>query len=235
MCDTAHYAELCEQMVSEQLEARGIRDPRVLKAMLQVPREAFVPAEFRAEAYADRALPIDCEQTISQPLIVAMMTEALQLNGSERVLEIGTGSGYQAAVLSRVAREVISIERHEQLAKAATTLLRRLGYDNVTTICGDGTLGCPSPPSFDCPAPFDPTAPFDRIIVTAATASIPPALIDQLTDDGRLVIPLGDSQAPDAATQMLTLLQKRGDKLHRRELTGCRFVPLISNENEQES
>ena len=211
--DPIRYNELREQMVIDQLEAGGIRDSRVLQAMRQIPREAFVPQELRAEAYFDGALPIDCEQTISQPLIVAMMSEALELDGSRRVLEIGTGSGYQAAVLSQLAADVISIERHAALADVASARLTRLGCENVTVFVGDGTLGCPE------------RASFDRITVTAAADCVPPALLEQLVDGGRLIIPLGDP-----SVQTLTLVCKIDGQIVERNLTSCRFVPLVEGE-----
>lgn len=213
MSDTDSYRELRERMIADQIEARGIHDPRVLLAMRTVPREAFVPADLQSKAYADGALPIDCQQTISQPLIVAMMSAALQLRGFERVLEIGTGSGYQAAVLAQLAAEVITLERHETLSRTATELLKELGYDNVITRIADGTLGC---------AEF---APFDRIMVTAGATEIPPALFDQLAEGGRMIIPLGEK-----GVQTLTLVHKRDGKPVREDLTGCRFVPLIADE-----
>jgi protein-L-isoaspartate(D-aspartate) O-methyltransferase len=166
--------------IDEQLVARGIRDPRVLDAMQRVPREAFVPAASREQAYFDRALPIACGQTISQPFMVAVMTEALALDGGERVLEIGTGSGYQTAVLAQLAREVISIERWPELADGARATLAALGYTNISLVVGDGTLGWPS------------AAPFDRILVAAGAPRVPDTLQQQLVPaGGRLVIPVG--------------------------------------------
>ncbi len=206
-----------EQMVTEQLQARGIDDARVLAAMGQIPRELFVPANLQDKSYDDMALPIDCQQTISQPLIVAMMSQALELKGTERVLEVGTGSGYQTAILSQLAAEVISIERHEDLSLTATNRLGQLGCQNVTTIVGDGTRGCPE------------KAPFDRIMVTAAAGETPPALLDQLADDGRLVIPLG-KPLEDGKAQTLTLIHKNKGRLTRTILTGCRFVPLVADD-----
>lgn len=198
-------------MVKHQLRGRGIRDERVLAAMDRVPREAFVPPNIAHEAYHDCALPIDCGQTISQPIIVAMMTEALQLSGDEKVLEIGTGSGYQAAVLAELAAEVYSIERHAELARQAETRIRELGYKNVFIRTGDGSLGWPE------------EAPFDRIIVTAAADECPPALWDQLVEGGVLVGPFGPS-----AEQALYATHKIGGQPQSTILTGCRFVPLIT-------
>ncbi len=198
------------RMVTTQLMARGISSPRVLEVMQTLPRELFMPEAWRTEAYADCAAPIDCGQTISQPYMVALMTEALQLEGTEKVLEIGTGSGYQTAVLSRLAREVVSIERHAELSRQAEKVLNQLGCSNVHLLVGDGTQGAPD------------HAPFDRIIVTAAAERIPPALLEQLADGGLMVLPLG---ADDH--QLLQVLKKRGDQLDREVLTACRFVPLI--------
>jgi len=198
------------EMVERQLRKRGIRDERVLAAMLSVPRHEFVPAEFAAEAYSDRPLPIGHGQTISQPFMVAAMTEALQLSGGERVLEIGAGSGYQAAVLSLLAREVHTVEMHEELAVDSAKRLQRLGYANVQAHVGDGTLGWPE------------EAPFDAIVVTAAAPEIPPPLPAQLTNGGRLVIPVGT-----ADEQRLLFAEKRNTVLSARPLYHCRFVPLL--------
>ena len=198
-------------MVKHQLRSHGIRDERVLAAMGKVPREAFVPVDLAGEAYFDCALPIDCEQTISQPAIVAMMTEALQLTGAERVLEIGTGSGYQAAVLAELAAAVYSIERHAELSRQAGERLKILGYDNVFLKVCDGTLGWPE------------EAPFDRIIVTAAAGECPPALWEQLAEGGVLVGPFGPE-----FEQELYEMHKVGGQPVSKILTGCRFVPLIS-------
>jgi protein-L-isoaspartate(D-aspartate) O-methyltransferase len=198
-------------MVKHQLRARGVRDPQVLAAMERVPREEFVPADIAYEAYDDRALPIDCDQTISQPIIVAMMTEALQVAGSERVLEIGTGSGYQTALLAELAAEVFSIERHAELARRAEQRLHDFGYRNVHIRTGDGTLG------------WAEEAPFDRIIVTAAAEECPPALWEQLAEGGSLVGPFGPS-----SEQALYEMHKIGGQPQSRILTGCRFVPLVA-------
>jgi protein-L-isoaspartate(D-aspartate) O-methyltransferase len=201
---------LRQEMVERQLRKRGIRDERVLAAMLGVPRHEFVPPELAGEAYTDRPLPIGHEQTISQPFMVAAMTAALELSGGERVLEIGTGSGYQAAVLSLLAREVHTVEMHEDLAIHTAELLRRLGYGNVHMHIGDGTLGWPD------------AAPFEAIIVTAAAPDIPPPFAAQLAEGGRLIIPVG---TPDE--QRLLRVEKHGGVLAKRELYHCRFVPLI--------
>jgi protein-L-isoaspartate(D-aspartate) O-methyltransferase len=200
------------EMLRDQLAARGIRDRRVLEAMSRLPRERFVDPEQSVYAYADRALPIACDQTISQPYIVALMTQALELSGRERVLEIGTGSGYQTALLAELAGEVISIERHALLSQQASETLSTLGYRNVSLIVGDGTLGWP------------PAAPYDRIIVTAAADSCPPAVLEQLDNQGLLVIPLGPPKS-----QMLARIQRDAGHFHRTNLTACRFVPLVGS------
>ena len=200
-------------MLRRQLRRRGIVDRRVLAAMEEVPRERFVPPLIRDEAYADRALPIDCHQTISQPYIVGLMTQALELSGNETVLEIGTGSGYQAAVLAELAAEVISIERHAELSREAGRLLERLGYRNVTLVVGDGSLGHAE------------RAPFDRIIVTAAAAQTPPALFTQLAEGGILVIPLGGRDY-----QTLRAIRKVAGQAKAENLSACRFVPLVGSQ-----
>jgi protein-L-isoaspartate(D-aspartate) O-methyltransferase len=207
------FAAARASMVQHQLRARGVRDQRVLDAMGRVPREAFVPAEIEHDAYLDCALPIDCGQTISQPVIVAMMTDALQLSGEERVLEIGTGSGYQTAILAELAGAVYSIERHAELARQAQWRLKNLEYENVQLRTGDGSLGWPE------------EAPFDRIIVTAAGGECPPALWYQLKEGGILVGPFGPS-----TEQSLYEMHKVGGQPQSRVLTGCRFVPLVSND-----
>ncbi len=200
-------------MVVEQLQGRDIHDASVLAAMGKVPRERFVTEEEQAGAYADRALVLNCGQTISQPYIVALMTEALELTGAESVLEIGTGSGYQTAVLCELARWVTSIERHPQLSFQAEKVLQSLGYENFTLKVGDGTYG------------WAEDAPYDRIIVTAAAQRMPQTLFDQLAEGGILVIPLGSSE-----TQSLQAIRKVAGKPHQRELSGCRFVPLVGSE-----
>jgi protein-L-isoaspartate(D-aspartate) O-methyltransferase len=204
-------ADARRQMVERQLRPRGIRDQRVLAAMRRVPREQFVPRPIAYEAYGDNALPIDCEQTISQPVIVALMTEALQLTGSEKVLEVGTGSGYQTAILAELAGAVFSIERHADLSCQASALLARLGYQNVLLRVGDGSQGWPE------------EAPFDRVIVTAGAAECPPALWQQLAEGGVLVGPFGT-----LAEQSLYARHKIGGQPQSRLLTACRFVPLVS-------
>jgi protein-L-isoaspartate(D-aspartate) O-methyltransferase len=193
------------------LRQRGISDQAVLRAMDEVPREHFVTAELTDSAYADRALPIACGQTISQPYVVAYMTEQLDVEPQHRVLEVGTGSGYQAAILSRLVREVVSVERYRTLADTARERLKTLGYSNVTVIAGDGFAGAPE------------RAPFDRIIVTAAAEEVPDALVAQLGEDGKMVLPLG----PRNGTQHIVKLSKTAGGLTRQNLIAVRFVPLL--------
>jgi protein-L-isoaspartate(D-aspartate) O-methyltransferase len=199
-----------EEMVRVQLAERGIRDPRVLDAMGKVPRHEFVPETFRPEAYEDHPLPIGAEQTISQPYIVAAMLEHLALQATDRVLEVGTGSGYVTAVLSLLSAEVYSVERHAQLADSAESTLHRLEYRNVKIKVGDGSLG------------WAEYAPFDAILVSAATPEIPPALFAQLCEGGRMMAPVGPS-----SSQELQLIRKVGGQPQVKILEGCRFVPLI--------
>jgi protein-L-isoaspartate(D-aspartate) O-methyltransferase len=205
--------QLRDDMVTQQLVKRGIRDARVLQAMQHIPRHHFVPVRYRAMAYDDMPLPIGHEQTISQPLMVAMMTEALQLRGDERVLEIGTGSGYQAAVLSRLAGVVFSIERLPALAAQARAVLHTLRIMNVHVLVGDGSVGLPA------------HGPYNAIIVAAASPKIPEPLVDQLVGHGRLVIPVGDRHE-----QTLVRLTKTDTGPHVEHLGKCRFVPLIGEE-----
>ncbi len=200
-------------MVETQLRSRDISDPRVLGAFQNVPRHEFVSPDQADQAYEDCPLPIGEGQTISQPYIVAAMTEALALTGEERVLEVGTGSGYQAAILSLLAREVCTIEQHESLSQRAQERLARLGYTNITCVVGDGTLGYP------------PAAPYDGIVVAAAAPRIPQALVDQLADGGRLVIPVGDM-----FSQELLGLRKQAGRLEQRIINYCRFVPLTGRD-----
>jgi protein-L-isoaspartate(D-aspartate) O-methyltransferase len=199
----------------DQLVQRGIRSTRVLAALDRVPREQFVPAGVRHLSYADRALPIGASQTISQPYIVALMTEALELSGAEHVLEIGTGSGYQTAILAELSASVVSIERHEELSWRAGEVLAECGYKNVTLVVGDGTLGWPE------------QAPYDRILAAAAARHIPRALEEQLAEGGILVIPIGE-----ASGQELQAFHKQGGQLHAQWLSGCRFVPLVGAQDE---
>lgn len=202
---------MSESWIDAQLVARGITDWRVLDAMRRVSRTAFVPGHAQWDAYADRALPIGSGQTISQPYMVAVMTEALQLTGSERVLDVGTGSGYQAAVLAELARHVITIERVPELAEAARTRLVALGYTNIDVVVGDGTLGAPA------------YAPFDGILVAAGAPAVPEALKEQLSSDGgRLVVPVGPPEQ-----QWLTIVTRSGDRFDEARATACVFVPLV--------
>jgi protein-L-isoaspartate(D-aspartate) O-methyltransferase len=199
-----------EEMVRVQLAARGIRDARVLEAMRRVPRHEFVLEAYRDEAYEDHPLPIGVDQTISQPYIVAAMLEQLALRAGDRILEIGTGSGYVTALLSVLCAEVYSVERHAALASEAEATLRRLGYLNVGIRTGDGRLG------------WVEYAPFDAILVSAATAEMPPALFAQLTEGGRMILPVGPS-----SSQELQLITKSGGEAEVKILEGCRFVPLV--------
>jgi protein-L-isoaspartate(D-aspartate) O-methyltransferase len=200
-----------QRMVAEQLLPNGVTDPRVIQVMSQVPREEFLAGRLRRHAYENRALAIDCGQTISQPLVVALMTQALAPKPEDNALEVGTGSGYQAAVLSRLVRHLVTLELEPALAEHASDVLKRLGYDNIEVAVADGTLGWPA------------RAPYDVILVAAASPDVPPALIDQLADGGRLVIPLG--HATDEH-QDLRLYERHGDALTSRFLFPVRFVPL---------
>ncbi len=200
-------------MVDEQLSARDIHDPRVLEAMYQVPRHVFVPQEVRHMAYADGPLPIGSGQTISQPYVVAYMTQLLELEGIERVLEIGTGSGYQAAVLAYLAREVHTVERHSDLAAQAAETLHRLGLRNVFVHIGDGTLGLPQ------------RAPYDAVLVTAAAPAPPAALLEQLAPGGRLVIPVGDKTG-----QNLQRWRREGESYFQESFIPVAFVPLLGQQ-----
>ena len=198
------------RMVKTQIAARGITDKRVLEAMIRVPRHQFVPKVYRYLAYSDRPLPIGEEQTISQPYIVALMTEALGLKGGERVLEIGTGSGYQAAVLAEIVKEVYTIEINERLGESAQQRLKQLGYNNVKVKVGDGYLGWPE------------YAPFDGIIVTCAPEEIPQPLVEQLAQGGKMVIPMGKEDQ----IQTLFLLAKQEERLKKKVIIPVRFVPM---------
>lgn len=201
------------RMVETQIEARGVRDARVLEAMRSIPRDLFVPSESAFRAFEDRALPIGMGQTISQPYIVALMTQLLAIEPQHRVLEIGTGSGYQTAILAMLARHVFSIERLEPLSSTAREQLNRLGLSNVTLLVADGSLGWPA------------ESPFDRIIVTAAAPAITPALVDQLADGGRLVTPVGDDNS-----QYLTTVARQGDRTIETPSIAVRFVKLIGEQ-----
>jgi protein-L-isoaspartate(D-aspartate) O-methyltransferase len=200
-------------MLRRQLSGRGITAERVLAAMGKVPRERFLPPELHFEAYADRALGIDCGQTISQPYMVALMSEALELSGREKVLEIGTGSGYQTAILAELAAEVVSIERHAVLSKQAAKILQEMEYRNVHIFVGDGSLG------------WADQAPYDRIMVTAMAAQCPPALFEQLCEGGLIVVPVGGYDH-----QVLQAIKKVSGTAKTTDITGCRFVPLIGEQ-----
>lgn len=197
-------------MVETQLRRRGIRDERVLDAMLRTPRHEFVPAEHIERAYQDRPLPIGNAETISQPYIVAAMTEAADVKPGDKVFEAGTGSGYQTAILAALGAKVYTLERNPRLADAARARLARLGYESVEVLCGDASLGYP------------PGAPYEAILVTAASPSIPAALIEQLAEGGRLVIPVGNRQS-----QRLELVIKTTEGISRQTLETCQFVPLV--------
>jgi protein-L-isoaspartate(D-aspartate) O-methyltransferase len=198
------------RMVEEQLVRRGIDDERVLEAMREVPRHLFVPEAFRDRAYGDHPLPIGEEQTISQPFIVALMTTLLRLRGEEKVLEVGTGSGYQTAVLARLARRVCSMERLPALATRARAVLEGLGYTNVWVRVGSGTLGWPD------------EAPFDRVLVAAGGPSVPPPLFEQLAEGGRMVLPIGE-----ATSQTLTVVEKIDGQKREQAHGECSFVKLV--------
>ncbi len=202
-----------ERMVREQLAARGIRDERVLAAFRRVPREIFVPEEERDRAYEDRPLGIGFEQTISQPYMVACMTEALELRGGEKVLEVGTGSGYQTAILAALGADVWTIERIEALSACARGNLERAGFAGAHFRVGDGTLGWPE------------EAPFDRAIVTAGAPSLPVALVSQLRAGGSMVIPVGDEME-----QELFLVRREGGRVTKKRICGCVFVKLLGKE-----
>ena len=207
------YALARERMVRTQLEARHIKDQRVLKAMRTVPRHEFIPEELWSRAYGDHPLPIGQSQTISQPYMVALMTEQMELEEDNTVLEIGTGSGYQAAVLAELVARVFSIERVSELALRARKILDKLGYDNIIIRTGDGTLG------------WKEFAPFDRIMVTAGAPDVPESLVEQLADGGRIIIPIGNT-----FVQTLMVIKKKGDTISKEEQCGCTFVPLIGEQ-----
>jgi protein-L-isoaspartate(D-aspartate) O-methyltransferase len=213
MDTTAVFEAEREAMVQGQLRRRGIRSERVLEAMASVPRHEFVPPAQLPAAYEDRALPIGELETISQPYIVAVMTEAAAIRPGDQVLEIGTGAGYQAAILAYLGARVYTMERNPELAEEARRRLARLGYSGVEVITGDGSQGYP------------PAAPYDAILVTAASPRVPQALLDQLADGGRLVIPVGSRRE-----QRLELIIKAGDRIIRSALDACQFVPLVGKE-----
>ncbi|MBI5575713.1 MAG: protein-L-isoaspartate(D-aspartate) O-methyltransferase [Deltaproteobacteria bacterium] len=209
MVNDRFYA-IRRRMVAEQIRSRGIHDERLLDALMEIPRHFFVPPHLSERAYDDGPLPIGEGQTISQPYIVAEMTRALSLSGEEKVLEIGTGSGYQTAVLCRLAKEVVTMERIGSLQETAEKVLKELGIGNIRFLAGDGTMGCPG------------EAPFDRILVTAAAPRVPEPLFEQLADGGIAVIPIGGRWEQD-----LIRVTKDSGKARKEFLGGCRFVPLI--------
>jgi len=213
--DSRSFSNLREEMVRTQIEARGIADERVLAALLKVERHRFVPENMRRYAYTDRPLPIGEGQTISQPYIVALMTELLELKGGEKVLEIGTGSGYQAAVLAELCGYVYTIEILEPLAERSWGLLESLGYKNVEVKCGDGYMGWPE------------HAPFDAVIVTCAPAGVPEKLVEQLKEGGRMVVPVG------TFFQQLEIIEKRNGKPVKKVVAPVRFVPMMHGGNKE--
>ena len=208
--DTDPFEPARKRMVENDIKKRGISDPKVLDAMSRVKRDRFVEEKLRKKAYSDHPLPIGEGQTISQPYVVALMTESLHIKKGEKVLEVGTGSGYQAAVLAELTDKVFSIEIRKSLARQAKEVLTKEGYENVRVLFGDGYFG------------WKEHAPFDAIIITAAANHIPPPLLGQLKDGGRLIIPLGSTNY----FQTLTLVEKRGDHFYTRHITGVRFVPM---------
>jgi protein-L-isoaspartate(D-aspartate) O-methyltransferase len=212
------FAQRRAQMVEHQLRGRGITDERVLAAMGEVPREAFVSERRRELAYSDAALPIGSEQSISQPWIVAAILQALELRGDERVLEVGTGSGYSTCLLGRLADHVVSAERHAGLARAAAEHLAATASQNVELMVGDGSRGVPD------------RAPFDAIAVHAAAPSPPLTLLAQLADGGRMVVPVAADDVPGEDRELLTVLRRRGDEFESTAICPCRFVPLIGAE-----
>jgi protein-L-isoaspartate(D-aspartate) O-methyltransferase len=210
---TAQFEAARLAMIETQIERRGVRDARVLGAMRSVPRHAFVPPNLRAQAYEDAPLPIGGGQTISQPYMVAAMTAALKLIGNERVMEVGAGCGYQAAVLSKLVREVVTLEYRAELAAATARRLAEMHYDNIHVHCGDGTLGLPE------------LAPFDAILVAAGAPAPPPPLLSQLAQGGRMVIPVGDLESQEL--RLIECVVRNRDIFQTTVLDSCRFVPLI--------
>jgi protein-L-isoaspartate(D-aspartate) O-methyltransferase len=211
--DNPAFKAAREKLVEKDIAGQGITDPKVLAAMRSVPRHCFVPKRLASKAYADTALPIGASQTISQPYVVALMTESLKLSGNHRVLEIGTGSGYQAAVLAKIVKEVYSIEIKEKLHRESNRLLKDMGFTNVKTRHGDGYFG------------WQEAAPFDAIMITAAINHIPPPLLKQLTEGGRLILPLGNP----FSYQNLTLVTKTGGNFVTKQITGVLFVPMTGH------
>ncbi|MGI8705460.1 MAG: protein-L-isoaspartate(D-aspartate) O-methyltransferase [Sphingomicrobium sp.] len=216
MVDTMqNFAAEREAMVERQIESRGIRDPKILEAFRAVPREAFIRQEYADLAYGDHPLPIEAGQTISQPYIVALMMEAAEIKAGDKVLEVGAGSGYAAAVMSRIATKVIAIERKGELIRVAQERMQRLGYDNVEIVEGDGTRGWPD------------EAPFDAILAAASGSHVPKPWIEQLADGGRIVMPVGE---PSSIQKLVKVTKGPAGKLITEDLGGVRFVPLIGDE-----
>ena len=209
------FAAEREGMVERQIASRGITDPKIIEAFLAVPREEFLSEDYRDLAYGDHPLPIEAGQTISQPYIVALMIEAAQIKPGDKVLEVGAGSGYAAAVMSRIAGKVIAIERQSELVKVAEQRMERLGYANVRIVEGDGTRGCPA------------EAPFDAILAAASGSHVPKTLVGQLADGGRIVMPVGD---PSWIQKLVKVTKGPADRLITEDLGGVRFVPLIGEE-----
>ena len=206
------FAALRERMIERHIEGRGLDNPALIAAFRAVPREAFVSGDYAEGAYADSPLPIESGQTISQPYIVALTIDAAEIGPGDKVLEIGAGSGYAAAVIGQIARQVIAVERHHELVRIADERMRRMGYDNVVIVEGDGTLGCPE------------EAPFDAIVAAASGSHVPQVLLDQLKPGGRIVMPLGDP----GSIQRLTKVTKHEDRtLEQASLGAVRFVPLV--------
>ncbi|HKH29193.1 MAG TPA: protein-L-isoaspartate(D-aspartate) O-methyltransferase [Sphingomicrobium sp.] len=214
------FAELRERMIRRQIESRGVTHPVILEAFRQVPREEFVDDEHRQWAYDDSPLPIEAGQTISQPYIVALMIEAAAIGPGDKVLEVGAGSGYAAAVISRIAERIIAIERHGELVQIARQRMARLGYDNVRILQGDGTRGCPD------------EAPFDAILAAASGSHVPKPLVDQLAPGGRLVMPVGD---PGFVQELVKVTKRPDGTTSQENLGGVRFVPLIGEEGWRDS
>ncbi len=210
-----NYAAEREAMVERQIESRGITDPKILEAFRAVPREAFISEEYADLAYGDHPLPIEAGQTISQPYIVALMIKAAEIKPGDKVLEVGAGSGYAAAVISRIAGKVVAIERQRELVKIAQQRIARLGYDNVKIVEGDGTRGCPE------------EAPFDAILAAASGSHLPPQWVEQLAEGGRIVMPVGD---PGWIQKLVKVTKGPGGNLITEDLGGVRFVPLIGEE-----
>jgi protein-L-isoaspartate(D-aspartate) O-methyltransferase len=209
------FAAEREAMIERQIASRGIRDPKILEAFRAVPREEFLSEEYRDLAYGDHPLPIEAGQTISQPYIVALMIGAAEIRPGDRVLEVGAGSGYAAAVMSRIASEVIAIERQPDLVKVASERMQRLGYDNVRIVEADGTRG------------WEPEAPYDAILAAASGSHVPQPWVDQLADGGRIVMPVGD---PGWVQKLIKVTKGPAGKLITEDLGGVRFVPLIGEE-----